>query len=440
MRPLAKALRGVEFVESWSGYALKMQGKAPVLAQFPELDVSGRTNITCQEGTIRFWFCPNWGSASLGGTGPGVYGRLLELGAWTERADYGWWSLYLNPDGTELYFAGQASGESAEYLRATIQWPSNEWHQVALAYSPTHSALYLDGQLAAEGSGVHYWPDAKVRTALGFFVGSDFSGQGLAQGQFDELATFALPCSAKEIALNYSALRPVVCLGPITPEEEQRRRSQAAARARGPRRMRRTSSGTQTLMSAESTATAQNFGPTDLWLEIADAGDAVRLILHNTAAGVPYQVLSRPNLYGSFWMVEQEFLGGENQDWTETLVPKNSRPTLFFRVGIADDSDGDGLSDTFELIVTGTDPTTQKARRPPSNGNLRRDRCWSISWNAPMPHLVSPKSPVWRPLRRPILMGPCRVWSIRCIGSPRDIRRVIRFRVKRWAPSIRVWP
>jgi hypothetical protein len=103
---------------------------------------------------------------------------------------------------------------------APIAWQAGQWHLIALSYSAEASALYLDGALAARGAGVRYWPDERLALEQGFFVGSDSSGGNLAQGQFDELATFADPLATERVAAYHRALMPAVLLGPIAPEEE----------------------------------------------------------------------------------------------------------------------------------------------------------------------------------------------------------------------------
>jgi hypothetical protein len=67
--------------------------------------------------------------------------------------------------------------------------------------------LYLDGQLAANGVGVTYYPAVSAR-ANGFCVGSDHQGNNQAQGLFDELETFNYLLSASSILENYNLLTP----------------------------------------------------------------------------------------------------------------------------------------------------------------------------------------------------------------------------------------
>jgi len=92
-------------------------------------------------------------------------------------------------------------------LAATISWSISIWHQVVLTYSTEGSALYLDGQLAATGSGVTNYPGDSVR-AQGFTIGASADATNQAKGAFDELETFnyaldaALVQSAYQAAIN----------------------------------------------------------------------------------------------------------------------------------------------------------------------------------------------------------------------------------------------
>ena len=206
---------GVQFVESWSGYAVFLGGDDPALLQFPALNPLGRANISPDSGCVRFWYSPAWASTNLGGSGPGTVARLLEIGAWTPEARFGWWSVYLNPEGTGLFFGGQGDGQSRTFAAAPIAWAAQDWHMIAVAYTPQASEIYVDGQLVARGDGVTVGPDDLTVLTYGFTVGGTLSRDHLMQGSMDELTTFSHPCGASAIAAAYqSALRQVV-LGPI---------------------------------------------------------------------------------------------------------------------------------------------------------------------------------------------------------------------------------
>jgi len=193
-------------VPDWSGFALGVDTNLPAFLAYRVVENNGNANISCGNGSLRFWFSSDWnGSTTNSGTGPGSLARLIELGS-QDSAD-GWWALVLSPDGTTLNFITQTNGIGTTNLSATVNWASNDWHQVVLTYSATNSALYLDGQVVVNGAGVVYWPDATALTN-GFYIGSDNAGNNQARGQFDELETFNYPLSAALISSNYNTVNP----------------------------------------------------------------------------------------------------------------------------------------------------------------------------------------------------------------------------------------
>jgi len=184
-------------VSNWGGHAVSVSDDNPAWLVYPVVETDGHTNINCQTGSLLFWFKPDWTSASAGGNGPGVWARLIEMGN-NEPASYaGWWSLYLSPDGSQLFFATADNSGSMTNLSAGISWYSNEWYQIALTYSPAGSALYVDGQLLANGAGVTLCPNAG-ELADGFRIGSDRNGDNQAGGAYDELEIFAYPLAAAD--------------------------------------------------------------------------------------------------------------------------------------------------------------------------------------------------------------------------------------------------
>jgi hypothetical protein len=179
-------------VSSWSSNAMLVDSASPAGIVYNVVEPKGSANINCQTGSVLFWFKPDWSSTNTGGNGPGTCGRLIEIGDYNPAFTNGWWALYLSPDGTQLLFGTSTNGGSMTNLTASISWYSNEWYQIALTYSPTGSALYVDGQLLTNGSGVACFPDADEQTN-GFRIGSDQDGNNQAGGAFDELVTFNYP-------------------------------------------------------------------------------------------------------------------------------------------------------------------------------------------------------------------------------------------------------
>jgi hypothetical protein len=120
---------------------------------------------------------------------------LIEVGSYTPDSSYGWWSLYVDDGGNSLYFSAQTNDVSSNvwtYVSVPISWTTNRWHLLALTYSATNTALYLDGTLATNGPPPTMYPGPDV-LANGFYIGSDSSGVVQAHGMFDQLATYANP-------------------------------------------------------------------------------------------------------------------------------------------------------------------------------------------------------------------------------------------------------
>ena len=202
-----RSFTNIDNVAGWDGNALQVDNSDAAWLQY-NAENDGWPALTCDQGALRFWFQPNWDSGSLGGSGPGDWGRFIDAGAWTSNASSGWWSLYLDPDGANVYFSAQANGASTNYLSAPIAWASGAWHQIALVYSATNTALYLDGQCVTNGPGVTCFPGADALTN-GFFVGSAATGQAQMHGVLDDLETYDCPLDADTITNDYAMVLPL---------------------------------------------------------------------------------------------------------------------------------------------------------------------------------------------------------------------------------------
>ena len=175
----------------------------PAWLQYNVYEADGTTNLTVDVGSVTFWFAPDWSSTNdtNGGLGPQEYGRLLEVGGYTPDSSYGWWSIYVDDGGTNLYFSAQTNdGSGNTYtLSAPIDWTTNYFHFIALTYSSTNVSLYLDGQLATnDPGGLSVWPGNDV-LANGFYFGSDSNGVLQAHGLFNTVATYNYPLDSNDV-------------------------------------------------------------------------------------------------------------------------------------------------------------------------------------------------------------------------------------------------
>jgi hypothetical protein len=371
----------VALAESWSGYALSMEGPAPKRFVIPAVDGTGKANLACTAGTIRFWFKPSWSSMSMGGSGPGTPACLLEVGAWAENQSVGWWSLQFSPVGDAISLVAGSQGECLEMLRVAIGWQAGEWHQVALSYSPQGSWLFLDGQLAAEGPAVALVPLDGFRGVFGVAVGSDAQGSNLAQGQFDEVTTFKVAEDAVDVAWNYSCLAAFAVLGPITPEEDAARLARLAAlqgTGAGGGQMMMSLSGPLVPPGGGGGTNETPMTNSWVWASGFDHGTNlcfrsighvwtnqttnVYLSLTNNASTNSHDLYVSTNLSpvslwgGATQGIAWNFLANLSAGCTNLILSNVTATASFYVVAVHQDADGDGLRDGHELFLYKTDP------------------------------------------------------------------------------------
>ena len=193
-------------VSSWNTNAVLIDSTNISILKYRDVETNGNANINLRNGAVRFWFKPDWSS----GIGPGNAGSLIEMG--NQTVTNGWWALVLNVNGSQLTFGTKTNGLAMTNLAATINWNSNQWHQIVLTYTPTNSVLYLDGQVSANGAGSIYYPNLAIRTN-GFTLGSSASGTNQARGTIDELETFNYPLSPGSIYTNCITILPKTMSG-----------------------------------------------------------------------------------------------------------------------------------------------------------------------------------------------------------------------------------
>jgi hypothetical protein len=234
------------WVESWSGYALnRQQGATFAPWVVPMTGTNLAYQVDPKRGAVRFFYMPSWSSASTGqGNGPGSMARLLTLVSTNGAASAVWWSLVTSGDGNAVYLVCQTETGPAACLTAPVSFQTGSWHCLAVGYTDTNSALFLDGQQVAVGGGLAGVP-AELVPFTSLVVGSSLSGGDAAAGQIEELSAFtgkkrfhqmlgqSFGLSPEwEIADYYSKYAAVAALGPISEaEEEAQRESRKAARA-----------------------------------------------------------------------------------------------------------------------------------------------------------------------------------------------------------------
>jgi hypothetical protein len=343
--PVPEALRAVNIhvVQSWSGYALSMSGSKPSLLALPAFPTAARTNLSPNVGTFRFWFSPDWSSDSKGSAGPRRVSYLFTVGAWSGRSAQTFYSLRTTADGSALEFNAHLGKKTRTLAKAPIAWRAGEWHQIALAWSPAETVIYLDGKAAAKGPPTTLRPSAVPVGPLGFCLGSDVYGRSLAQGQFDEVFSFDRAANEAELAGNFRMIAPLAALGPLTAEEKAQPLEKAAPQP-----------ALALLITAPSPC--GNL----LLPEVTLGPDAlVTLRITNVVTGVPVDLFATDALVdntvaNAYW----RWLGRGTNGQVITLTNSVAQGELYL-LGCTNDVDGDGLTDAYEILVTKTSPTNQ---------------------------------------------------------------------------------
>ena len=316
---LPRTFTNLTLVPSWSSNALAIGATNPAFLRYEVYETNGYANFTFRHGTIAFWFKPDWSSSSAGGVGPGTVARLLEVGHWTNSASEGAWSLYLNTNGTHIYFDAQNAGVGITYLNASISWASNIWHQIVVTHSRSNSVLYLDGSPVSTGSYIWQYPSHTECTNDGFSVGSDKFGGNLARGQFENLQSWDYAWDADDVSSDYAE-----------GVSEQ--------------------GGTNSFEFGGRWVT-RDYGSTNWSIDINDGGDQVFLRINNSLSNMLYDILGNTNVVTTNWVRETSVAGVSGTTYIDP-IPKTNRTIVFFE-GKNGDLDGDGLLDWWEMQYFG---------------------------------------------------------------------------------------
>ena len=227
--------------ESWSGYALQRSGTiSPFLV--PGVDASGHTNLAAS-GAIHVWFKPDWSSVSVtNGTGPGMDVPLLEWTAVAYNQATVVWSLEVSADGSLLALLRPGNGGPVALLTNGIIWQAGQSHLLTLDYGTSGTALFVDGELVAQGVGTPSVSPAAAQLS----VGSTVTGALPAESDFDELSCFGRAQTTNDVGFYYAATSGQAALGPVTEAEIeawQEKMEAAAASRRSMSRFAAMSSG-----------------------------------------------------------------------------------------------------------------------------------------------------------------------------------------------------
>lgn len=345
-----------------NGFSLKVDTNIPAWLHYNIFETNGGTNFTPDSGTVMFWYAPaSWSSTNLGGTGPDDYGRLFEVGSYTTNSSYGWWSIYVDDGGNNLYVSAQTNNLSdsvSNYIIFPVSWTTNYFHFIAFTYSPTNTALYLDGGLATNGPGLTVYPGADVLTN-GFWIGSDSNGLNQAHGLFNSLAAYNVPLDGGTILTIFNQQYVNYMMNPFNVV------------------MFSLNSGTSYPSFAEDSYSAISGSGLLQWVtnvnDCVYGEDALHVWFTNVTAtvagdgsvnftftieggqdGFAYDVFAASVLRGPMTNMLWAWLGqGQHCNTYTVNIPSRM---AFLIMGTPLDTDGDGISDAYEDLISHTDP------------------------------------------------------------------------------------
>jgi hypothetical protein len=204
----------VSLVTNWGGYAVSFTNSSSVLF-YPF--TSNSQSLDLANGTVRFWFQPNWSA-----TNPSAphFLPLLEAstsgnGSW----DFGGEFL---PPGSIFFHTRSNQFEQLYSFKdgaingTPVNFDAFLWYQLVLTYSPSNAAFYANGVLVGTacwppdengetlykvGYGNLFYPPASE--VSGFSIGNNPTGGAPVMGQIADLETFNYPMTAEQVAAGF---------------------------------------------------------------------------------------------------------------------------------------------------------------------------------------------------------------------------------------------
>jgi hypothetical protein len=281
------------------------------------------TNLTVDAGSLTFWFAPgSWSSPN----GTGEYARLFEVGSYTPDSSYGWWSVFVDPTGSTLYFAAQANDLSSNlttYISYPISWTNNYFHFLAFTYCATNTAFYLDGVWATNGPGMTVYPGSNV-LANGFWLGSSSNGLNQAHGMFDTVQTFGYPLNSNDVNQLFNWYYPNYVINPYNAP----------------------------MFSANGNAVVISSTNLSLW-PFNISNNLANLFIVNSGADILYELQGTTNLAHPHWISEGFVDGSELTNMTGASLLVGKTGTLFLRIRSWQDSNNSGIPDWWWLQYFG---------------------------------------------------------------------------------------
>jgi hypothetical protein len=249
------------------------------------------------------------------------------------------------------------SSNVTTYVSAPISWTTNYFHYIALTYSATNTVLYFDGALAASGPPVTVYPGPDVQGG-GFYLGSDSNGVLQAHGLFNSIKTYNVALDANTIQYMYNTEYVMYEINPYNIRFMSSLASATTSATNGSDADVITGPGYLQLVSSGTGITSSNVWITNV-VATATGSGTNRMTLQFTIQGgsndVPYDVFANSVLsFGTngvswSWMGQ----GYHGNTYQLTNLPSTA---CYLILGTPLDSDGDGLTDAYENLVSKTDP------------------------------------------------------------------------------------
>jgi RHS repeat-associated protein len=170
----------------------------PSWLQYNVFENDGTTNLTVDQGSVTFWFAPNWSSTNDagGGLGPQEWGRLLEVGGYAYDGARLWKRIDQNPTNIQVWIGNIYEEKGGKVLFHVFaggeQVCTFETNSVLAGGTDTNrvSDYYHEDSLntssalsGSSGSQIEvnvYYPFGRTQTAspqAGFQVSRRFTGQ-----------------------------------------------------------------------------------------------------------------------------------------------------------------------------------------------------------------------------------------------------------------------
>jgi hypothetical protein len=338
-------------INQGDGNTLQITGTNSFL-QYNVVESDGTTNFAVNVGSFTVWINPAWASTNLtNGTGPGVYARIIEIGSYTTNLSTEWWSLYFSPDGCNLSLSAEGGGLLTNYFTAPVSFASNTWANIAVTYSATNTALYVNGLFVTNGPGMTVFPGSTT-LSNGFFVGSDSGTNSQFIGLVDDLLVYNVELDSNTVTGTYNVFSIAYSGAPMIISNLTNAPSSPSDAATfnavtGPGFLQNIGSSTNCVTGSQVYLTnvvctlTTNSGTTITFTITGGTNNAVYDLFGTTAlAGTNSQW---------FWL-------GQGTNCGVYTLPNQAIKASFFVLGTAQNSDADGLTDAYEMLVSHTNP------------------------------------------------------------------------------------